>query len=94
MVASLGFASDKMADANALYTKNQFELIYNQLIQNFNCLETSSTGRILDAVSLLLGFCKNERKYKHESIDFLEKNSTIPYLDLKPKIVFLINGVL
>jgi len=61
------------------YTKNQFELLYNQLQENFNCIETSSTGRILDAVSLLLGFCKNERNYKHEPIDLLEKNSTIPY---------------
>ena len=70
------------------YTSNQFELIYNQLQQNFNCLETSSTGRVLDAVSILLGFCGNERKYKHEPIDLLEKNSTIPYSDLKPKIIF------
>jgi hydrogenase maturation protein HypF len=68
------------------YTKNQFELLYNQLRQNFNCQETSSAGRILDAVSILLGFCKNERNYKHEPIDLLEKNSTIPYYDLKPKI--------
>jgi hydrogenase maturation protein HypF len=68
------------------YTKNQFELLYNQLQQNFNCQETSSAGRILDAVSILLEFCKNERNYKHEPIDLLEKNSTIPYSDLKPKI--------
>lgn len=68
------------------YSKNEFELIHNQLQQNFNCLETSSTGRTLDAVSLLLGFCKNIRKYKHEPIDLLEKNSTKPYADIKPKI--------
>ncbi|MDO9231521.1 MAG: hypothetical protein Q7U36_03555 [bacterium] len=68
------------------YTKNEFELIYNQLQQNFNCLETSSAGRVLDAVSLLLGFCGNARKYKHEPIDLLEKNSAKPYSDLKPKI--------
>lgn len=70
------------------YTKNQFELLHNQLQQNFNCLETSSTGRVLDAISLLLGFCENKRKYKHEPIDLLEKNSTLPYSDLKPKIIF------
>ncbi|MFA6159658.1 MAG: hypothetical protein WC678_01020 [Parcubacteria group bacterium] len=70
------------------YTKNEFELIYNQLQQNFNCLETSSTGRVLDAISLLLGFCGNVRKYKHEPIDKLEKNSDTPYSDLKPKIIF------
>ncbi len=70
------------------YTKNEFELIYNQLQKNFNCLETSSAGRVLDAVSILLGFCGNIRKYKHEPIDLLEKNSIAPYLDLKPKIIF------
>jgi hydrogenase maturation protein HypF len=69
------------------YTKNEFELIYAQLQQNFNCLETSSTSRVLDAVSLLLGFCENERKYKHEPIAPLETNSTRPYVDLKPKII-------
>ncbi|HCU70157.1 MAG TPA: hypothetical protein DIC35_00195, partial [Candidatus Moranbacteria bacterium] len=69
------------------YSRNEFELLYNQLEQNFNCVETSSTGRILDAVSLLLGFCGNERKYKHEPIDLLEKNSTTPYTDLKLNII-------
>jgi len=77
--------------AKKYYTQNQFELLYNQLEQNFNCQNSSSTGRILDAVSLLLGFCKNERKYKHEPIDLLEKNSTIPYDCLIPKIVSTAN---
>jgi len=58
------------------------------LQKNFNCHETSSTGRILDAVSILLGFCDNKRSYKHEPIDLLEKNSTKPYIDLKPGIIF------
>jgi hydrogenase maturation protein HypF len=70
------------------YTDKQFELIYNQLQKKFNCLETSSTGRILDAISLLLEFCQNERKYKHEPIDLLERNSSVPYDNLKPKIIF------
>jgi len=70
------------------YTRNQFELLYNQLQNNFNCIETSSTGRILDAVSVLLGFAKNKRSYKHEATDLLEKNSAKPYKDLKPKITF------
>ncbi len=70
------------------YTCNQFELLYNQSQNNFNCVETSSTGRILDAVSILLGFAKNERNYKHEPIDLLEKNSASPYPNLRPKITF------
>ena len=68
------------------YTKNQFELLWNQLQQNFNCQETSSTGRVFDAVSILLGFAKNERKSKHEATYLLEKNSTSSYQNLKPKI--------
>ena len=68
------------------YSRNQFELLYNQLQQNFNCQETSSTGRILDAVSVLLGFSGNVRKYKHSPAILLEKNSTRPYKDLEPEI--------
>ena len=68
------------------YSQDEFELLWNQCRQNFNCLETSSTGRVLDAVSILLGFVGNKRGYKHEAIDLLEKNSTKPYADLKPKI--------
>lgn len=68
------------------YTKNEFELLWNQHRQNFNCLETSSTGRILDAVSLLLGFCQNERTHKHGPIEELEKNTTEPYKNIEPKI--------
>jgi hydrogenase maturation protein HypF len=69
------------------YSRNEFELLYNQLQQNFNCVETSSTGRVLDAVSILLGFCINERKHKHEPIELLEKNSSKPYANLKPVIL-------
>ncbi len=68
------------------YSRNQFELLYNQLQQNFNCQETSSTGRILDAVSILLGFAENKRNYKHEPIDLLEKNSAKPYKNLELRI--------
>ena len=65
------------------YNKNQFELLYNQLLQNFNCQETSSTARILDAASLLLGFCTNQRNYKHEPAELLEKNSKPPNYELR-----------
>lgn len=58
------------------YDENVFNLLFSQNEQKFNCIETSSMGRVLDASSLFLGFCKNERGYKHEPIDLLEKNST------------------
>lgn len=69
------------------YSREKFEVLYNQFQQNFNCYETSSTGRILDTVSILLGFAKNQRNYKHEPIDLLEKNSTAPYA-INPKISY------
>ena len=81
--------SDKLFAYNFVkrfYTPNEFEVLWNQLEQNFNCLETSSTARMLDAVSVLLGFSDNERHSKHGPIALLEKNSTKPYLDIKPKI--------
>ncbi|MEI8343514.1 MAG: hypothetical protein WCF93_01025 [Candidatus Moraniibacteriota bacterium] len=68
------------------YAHNEFEVLWNQLEQNFNCLETSSTARVLDAVSVLLGFSNNERLSKHGPIALLEKNSTNPYNNLNPKI--------
>lgn len=68
------------------YPRKVFDLLTSQLEQRFNCFETSSTGRILDATSILLGFASNIRQYKHEPIDLLEKNSTVPY-KLKPLIM-------
>jgi len=67
------------------YSKRDFEVLYNQIDQKFNCQKTSSVGRILDAISLMLGFCKNERKSKHGPAYLLEKNSTQPY-QIKPVI--------
>jgi hydrogenase maturation protein HypF len=64
------------------YSENEFELLFNQLQQNFNCQLTSSTGRILDAVSCLL-FNINKRDFKHQATKHLEENSTIPFKDLK-----------
>jgi hydrogenase maturation protein HypF len=71
------------------YTHNEFEVLWKQLEQNFNCVETSSTARVLDAVSVLLGFSKNERFSKHQPVKLLEENSTKPYLNLNPKIKIL-----
>jgi hydrogenase maturation protein HypF len=86
ILAKFLFKEEVYAQIKKYYSAQEFEVLYNQLQQNFNCIETSSTGRILDAVSLLLGFCGNERKHKHEPILKLEANSAKPYLDIKPKI--------
>ncbi|MFZ5365508.1 MAG: hypothetical protein ACOZBH_04945 [Patescibacteria group bacterium] len=70
---------------SAFYAEQQFNVLAKMREQKFNSVETSSTGRVLDAASLLLGFCGNKRAYKHEPIDLLEKNSTEPFI-LKPQI--------
>ncbi|NTW22380.1 hypothetical protein HGA34_02420 [Candidatus Falkowbacteria bacterium] len=67
------------------YPKKTFDLLVAQASQRFNCYETSSTGRILDAAAVLLGFSPNERKRKHGPIACLEENSSTPYL-LKPAV--------
>jgi hydrogenase maturation protein HypF len=68
------------------YGKNEFELLWNQMKQKFNCIDTSSTARILDACSVLLGFSNNKPTYKHQPAYNLEKKSTKPYSNLKPEI--------
>ena len=85
----LNFLSKKevLAIVEKYYTENEFEVLYVQWKQNFNCLETSSAGRILDAVSILLGFCQNQRDLKHQATILLEKSSTRPYLNIKPVIL-------
>lgn len=69
------------------YQDNDLAVLKKQYEQKFNCQTTTSTGRILDAVSLLLGFCDNNREYKHQPIDLLEKRSENPY-DIEPEINF------
>lgn len=68
------------------YSQKDFEVIYSQLSQNFNCQTTTSAGRVLDAISLLLGFCDNKRKYKHYATKMLEENSLPTKKRLSPKI--------
>ncbi|MFH1192126.1 MAG: hypothetical protein V1655_01495 [bacterium] len=75
------------------YSAREFDLIWNQLEQKFNCPLSSSAGRVLDAVSILLGFCENGRKYKHYPVKMLEENSEdCGNLPVKPKITKNKNG--
>lgn len=68
------------------YSQNEFEIIFSQMEQKFNCQETSSAGRVLDAASILLGFCENGREYKHYPSKMLEKNSQKTSARIKPII--------
>jgi hydrogenase maturation protein HypF len=69
------------------YTDNEFELLFNQLQTRFNCIESSSTGRVLDAVAVLLNFIDNKSNYKHQPVELLEKNSTSAF-EIEPEIFF------
>lgn len=65
------------------FTKEELSLLFQQKQQKFNSPITTSTGRILDAVSAFLGFCK-AREYPGSPAIILEQNSTQPY-NLEPK---------
>jgi len=64
--------------------QNDLSLLLQQREQQFNSPISTSTGRILDAASALLGFCK-QREYPGSPAIILEQNSTTPY-DLEPVI--------
>jgi hydrogenase maturation protein HypF len=59
-------------------------LLNKQLQEKYNSPTTTSTGRVLDAVSFLLGFC-DERTYDGRPAMLLEANSSKPY-EIEPTI--------
>ncbi|MFW6383282.1 MAG: carbamoyltransferase HypF [Nanoarchaeota archaeon] len=67
-----------------LFEKKEANVLLKQLKENFNVFETTSTGRVLDAVSALLGFCE-KNTYEGRPAMLLESNSTTPY-DIEPVI--------
>jgi hydrogenase maturation protein HypF len=60
-----------------LFNEKESTLYLKMLHNNFNIQNTTSTGRILDAVSALLGFC-NERTYDGRPAMILESMATTP----------------
>jgi len=66
------------------FSEGEFTILQKQLEQRFNCPVTTSTGRVLDAASALLGFC-TERTFEGEPAIRLEENSSSP-LDIEPVI--------
>jgi hydrogenase maturation protein HypF len=61
------------------YSQSELKILLVQLNDSFNCPMTSSTGRILDAASFLLGFC-HRREYDGSPAIELDKNATDPYV--------------
>ncbi|MBM3281782.1 MAG: carbamoyltransferase HypF [Candidatus Diapherotrites archaeon] len=71
------------------FQPNEMEILSTQWEKKYNAPLTTSTGRILDAASYLLGFC-DERTYEGRPAMLLEAHSREPY-DLSP---FIENNVL
>ncbi len=79
----------KLLDENelvklGLFNKQESRLYLKVLENNFNVPITTSSGRILDAVSALLGFC-DRRTYDGRPAMILESVATKPY-DFEPVI--------
>lgn len=56
------------------YREKEIDLILKQLDKKFNVQETTSTGRVLDAISTILGIC-GERTYEGECAMKLESTA-------------------
>lgn len=65
-----------------LFNEKESRLYLKILQNNFNIQHTTSTGRVLDAVSALLGFC-DKRTYDGRPAMILESMATIP-LEFEP----------
>jgi hydrogenase maturation protein HypF len=66
------------------FTDAELTILDRQRSEKFNAPLTTSCGRVLDAVSTLLGFC-DQRTYDGRPAMVLEAHSTTPY-DLEPVI--------
>jgi hydrogenase maturation protein HypF len=66
------------------FTDTELTILDRQRSEKFNAPITTSCGRILDAVSVLIGFC-DRRTYDGRPAMVLEAHSTTPY-DLEPVI--------
>jgi len=70
----------------SLFEGEKINIYSKQLKQNFNVFSTTSTGRILDAASFLLGVCKI-RTYEGGPAIELEKFASGQYYKLDPVII-------
>ncbi|MFO7710390.1 MAG: carbamoyltransferase HypF [Candidatus Woesearchaeota archaeon] len=70
--------------AEGLFSQDENDLYYRQFTEGFNCAETSSTGRVIDAASAFLGLC-DYASYEGRPALLLESVATEPY-DISPQI--------
>ncbi len=77
--------SEKEIIKMKLFDEKETQLYLKQLSQNFNVIQTTSSGRILDATAALLGIC-DTRTYDGRPAMLLESTSTTPIeIELKFK---------
>ncbi len=74
---------EELAKASGIKPK-EASVLSAMLQKGFNCLDTSSCGRVLDAASAFLGFC-DDREYQGRAAMLLEANSSREY-GLEPVI--------
>lgn len=67
------------------FLKEETEVYLKQLQQDYNVFTTTSAGRVLDAVSALLGVC-SKRTYEGEPAIRLEQFASEEYFKLEPLI--------
>ncbi len=70
--------------SEGLFSQDENELYYRQFMEGFNCAETSSTGRVIDAASAFLGLCEYA-SYEGRPALLLEAIATEPY-EISPHI--------
>ncbi|MBT3408627.1 carbamoyltransferase HypF, partial [Candidatus Woesearchaeota archaeon] len=82
-----GILSKFMSENDLLdyYEEEEVKIYMKQLKFGFNTFTTTSTGRVLDAVSTLLGVC-NKRTYDGQPAIELEKFAAKEYFDIEPLI--------
>ncbi|MBD3202791.1 carbamoyltransferase HypF [Candidatus Woesearchaeota archaeon] len=78
------FLSDKQIKDMNLFDNKDTELYLQAIKNNFNTIETTSAGRILDAVAALLGICE-KRTYEGRPPMLLESIAQKPY-NINPEI--------
>ncbi|MBU1975213.1 MAG: hypothetical protein KKG59_02290 [Nanoarchaeota archaeon] len=62
-------------------SQEEISILLSQLEGNFNTIKTTSTGRILDALCYLLGFCNQETQDAEPAIILEQKSSNSTKLD-------------
>ncbi|MBN1792437.1 carbamoyltransferase HypF [Candidatus Woesearchaeota archaeon] len=78
------FLDERSLMGLGLFDEKETRLYLKMLKDNYNVPLTTSAGRVLDAVSALLGFC-DERTYDGRPAMILESNASMPYA-LEPLI--------